>query len=205
MQQWKSYNRRPHKKKWMLKQKNWNSKTVPASRKIQITIIKRNLRETNNTRIDKNISRIFPTSSPDENNKTIHRCQGQKEEFNLNETGSNWTSTKCETGCFRCRVVMYRILKYSIRIPDTFFDICIYSRYFWIFGYSILFTKYRILLNTWMINTYSGKACDDIFTTYAHTTHEYINTHDTLEHTHTQAHFSCKRLRFLIIFSLSGL
>ena len=105
----------------------------------------------------------------------------------------------------KSRVVMYRILKYSIRIPDTFFDICIYSRYFWIFGYSILFTKYRILLNTWMINTYSGKACDDIFTTYAHTTHEYINTHDTLEHTHTQAHFSCKRLWFLIIFSLSRL
>ena len=46
-------------------------------------------------------------------------------------------------------VVKYRILKYSILIPDTFFDICIYSRYFGIFGYSILFrySVFKSILN----------------------------------------------------------
>ena len=43
------------------------------------------------------------------------------------------------------RVVTYRILKYSILIPDTFLDICIYSRYFEIFGW---YRKYRIVSNT---------------------------------------------------------
>ena len=33
------------------------------------------------------------------------------------------------------RVVTYRILKYSILIPDTFFYICIYFRYFEILGW----------------------------------------------------------------------
>ena len=37
------------------------------------------------------------------------------------------------------RVIEYRILKYSKLILDTFLEICIYSRYFEILGYSILF------------------------------------------------------------------
>ena len=38
------------------------------------------------------------------------------------------------------------------------------------------------------MNTYDGKAYDDIIITCTHTTHEYINTHNTLENTNIKRH-----------------